>query len=163
LKFVRFARDSNLREIGNEAFCGTNFAIELPRKCEINSGFSLLGLLSVSISPENEVLAMESSLFFTKDRKSLIRYFGDQNEKSIPDSVEFIKTGCFTESTIENVTFSNFSRLKAIEKLSFSRSQLRIIRIPSSVEVIGTQCFSGCEDVGANKDLLCREILRINV
>lgn len=89
---------STLKRIGNNVFCA-----------------------SISkITSASDKFIVESHFLFSKDRKTLYRYLGDDKIVNIPESIEYIKGGAFSEKNIERVI------------------------IPYSLIGIGDNPFAGC-------------------
>jgi hypothetical protein len=72
---VTFETGSKLKEIGNKAFYRTNLAkIEIPSKCEVLTGGSLMGVKSVTISRENPFFAIGPLCYMYILSKLIYRY-----------------------------------------------------------------------------------------
>jgi hypothetical protein len=57
--------------------------------------------------------------------------------------------GVLRESSFSSISFESNSRLLRIESDAFSRSSLQSIVIPSSVEILGSSCFSECKSLSS--------------
>jgi hypothetical protein len=168
LREVIFERGSSLKEIGDFAFYklrGKIYEIELPEKCERLSGFSLLGIRRISIRNGNRFLAIENCLVTGSNGTELIRYFGDGSRVIVDNRIERISRGCFSlrgpeftnsvksfasadvGQSLYELIFEPDSKLQHIEREAFYVSAVRAIRIPSSVEFIGEECFLMCESL----------------
>jgi hypothetical protein len=63
----------------------------------------------------------------------------------IPSPIGFIASECFYDNLqLKFVVFENVSMLKRIEARAFSKTTLRSVDIPGSVEVLGESCILEC-------------------
>jgi hypothetical protein len=63
----------------------------------------------------------------------------------IPSRIEFIvPEGISACERLKSVVFENGSKLEQIDSRVFSKTGLKFVTIPGSVEVLGKECFSGC-------------------
>ena len=91
-----------------------------------------------------------SSLTFSKPAK--IKEFKDSafaytkiKEIEIPNSVQYLKTACFYQSSnITTITFEENSRLETIESNAFYQTPLQQITFPNKLLSIGEYSFYGC-------------------
>jgi len=108
--------------IGNAVFAGKELI-----KVAIPNGVAAIGaeafaknpLTSVSISADNPTYVIKDNFLLSKDEKSLILYFGSEENVTIPDGITTISPG------------------------AFSSKQLTGITIPDSVTVIGDREITG--------------------
>jgi hypothetical protein len=135
-----------LKEIGDYAFYGTNpKKIELPEKCEIISGLSLINVNRISICSGNPFLMTDKSFVKTRDNKILIRYFGDEEKIVIDKEVETISSGCFCNCNfVLEVLFESGSKLKYVGERAFEGTSIQTITITSNIRIIGNQSFFSC-------------------
>jgi hypothetical protein len=146
---MTFETGCEAREIGDWAFQESNVKkIEIPEKCEILNGSSLVGIESVTICRGNSFFILENNVMYSKDGKRLIRYFGGGNEFTIKKNVEIIGKECFShcESLCE-VRFETGCKVREIGRSAFCRSGLKSVKIPSSVEILGKSCFYWCKSL----------------
>ena len=62
----------------------------------------------------------------------------------IASSVEAINANCYKNcKSLEEVIFTNDSKLRHIGRNAFKKSGLKKIRIPREVETLGDECFEG--------------------
>jgi hypothetical protein len=93
---ITFEEESELREIGKWAFSNTHVSnLEIPPKCEILDGSSLMDVKSVTVSKENPFFVIEDSFLKSSDRKRLIRYMGREKRIVVKNEVEGIGEHCF--------------------------------------------------------------------
>jgi hypothetical protein len=146
---ITFETGSSLKEIGECAFRWTYLKrIELPKKCEIISGCSLVGVKEVSICNENPFFVQDELFLKSIDKKVLIRYNGDNSNIVIGHEVEIISVACFREySSLYAIIFESGSQLQRIEECAFRWTGVKMIQIPSSVEFIGANCFRQCHSL----------------
>jgi hypothetical protein len=152
---ITFENGSSLKEIGCYAFFMTSIKeIEIPAKCEILSGSSLIGIKEVNICSGNRFFVKDEGCIESSDKKTLLRYIREDEIIIVNQHVEIISAHCFTfVRSIQEIIFEEGSRLTRIEEYAFSRRNLKKIEIPSSVEFIGENCFSHCKS-------LCEVIFR---
>jgi hypothetical protein len=144
LKILRRVLDRNITKVMIPAD-----VCEIGEKC-----FHLCGsLCEVTFETGSKLQRIEKSAFSQTDLKKM----------TIPSSVEVIGESCFhscvslSEVTFEGkfshtvsdsqVTFETGSKLQRIEELAFWQTGLKKMTIPSSVEVIGENCFRLCESL----------------
>jgi hypothetical protein len=143
---VLFEEGSELKEIKGEAFLGSSVRkLEIPPKCEALNVNSLYRLNSLTVSKENPFFLVEDSFLKSSDRKRLMWYMGSEEKVVVKKEVEVIGEGCVWTrygEDLREVIFETESRLRRIEKGAFALTRLKAIIIPSSVEKIGTECFS---------------------
>jgi hypothetical protein len=145
LEEVTFERGSLLREIGEFAFSKTSVTkIEIPDKCEVLNGLSLIGVTEVSISRRNPFFIIDDSFLKSRDKKIVIRYLGNEEVVYINKDIEIIGSGCFyCRSSLRKVRFEWGTKLRIIDKYAF-RDSLERIRIPSNIKVIDELSISRC-------------------
>jgi hypothetical protein len=144
LREVKFAAGSQLQCIGKDAFsdCRIDTAV-LPaniRKID-PSAFSGKVWPIVKFDGPSRYLINEN--FVCLD-VSLLRSFGDAYTVVIPPQIEVIGCNAFARSESRNVQFESGSRLREIEREAFFCAKLKQFAVPSSVEIIGDQCFKFC-------------------
>jgi hypothetical protein len=88
---------TSLKEIGSFAFVETGIMnIDIPSKCEILNGHSLVGIKNITICNGNTFLITEESFVKSHDEKRLIQYFGSNEKIVIDRGIELIEKGCFS-------------------------------------------------------------------
>jgi hypothetical protein len=149
LRAVHFGCDSSLKEMCDYAFLLTRVKkIEIPRECEILIGSCLIGMNDVNICSGNRFFVKAESFIQSADKKTLLRYIGEDEIVIVNRNVERISDECFTLSqSIHEDIFEEGSSLIRIEEYAFSEMKLKKIEIPSSVEFIGENCFGKCQSL----------------
>jgi hypothetical protein len=149
---VTFESESSLKTIGDYAFETTNLKrFEIPNQCEITS-FSVIGVKEVVCRKENSMFVQEGLFIKSFDKKILIRYIEKRDYERIVvgAEVEIISRGCFMKcifKSLREFTFEFGSKLRCIEDHAFRWSGIKRIEIPSNVEFLGSNCFSGCKSL----------------
>jgi hypothetical protein len=131
LEEVRFEGGSRLRRIEREVFFSSGLrSVLIPACAEFVHGSGLIceKLDWVDIEVGNRYLVSESYFLRSFDGRGVIRYFGRDPFLLVPDGV-----GVLCESSFQEP-------FRGIP----SRTSLRRIVIPGSVEVIGTSAFENC-------------------
>ena len=84
---------------------------------------------------------------YTKDRKKLISYIGDDSIFTIPQCVEVIGERAFADRfKLEEISFPD--GLRCIENEAFIHcTKISRIDLPNSITSIGTRCFYGCANL----------------
>jgi hypothetical protein len=149
LSEVTFEPESLLKEVGDFAFFGCNVErIEIPEKCEIMSGLSLIDIKNISIRKGNRFFIIEDCSVKSANGKEMIRYFGFENRVVVNRVIERISAGCFHGyKSLNEVTFESDCELQCIGKEAFRWSGVKTIQIPSNVEIIGEGCFRQCQSL----------------
>ena len=90
---------------------------------------------------------------YTKDRKKLISYIGEDSKISIPQGVEVIGERAFSDrSNLVEILFPD--SLRCVEDEAFSNcTSLKRINLPNNVTNLGTRCFYGCTSLSEVKSL----------
>lgn len=127
-------------------------------------------LVSIEVEDDNEVYSAEGGVLFTKDKKNIVCYPAgkDENNYTIPDTVETIGYDCFAYcSNLKNVTIpesvlvieddafrsSGITGITIPESVvsigccAFMYSKLTSVTIPENVTSIGSAAFSDCPDL----------------
>jgi hypothetical protein len=145
LSILEFDSESSLKEIEDYAFLHSHLKrIEIPKKCERMSGLSLIGVKEVSVCKGNAFFVEDEPFIKSYDKKVLIRYLKKDSKIVIDREIEEISRGCFHGCKFISVAeFESGSQLRCIEESAFAETGLKKIEIPSSVEFIGKNCFSG--------------------
>jgi hypothetical protein len=146
---VTFESQSQLRELGNWIFVGSSVkSIELPPKCEILTGLSLLELESIRVTEDAAILTVKNNFVINTKSNALIRYLGHSAHIIIESFIESIAEGCFGDCrAVRKVTFESGSKLREIGNEVFCWAGLESILIPNSVERIGHGCFCLCKSI----------------
>ncbi len=84
---------------------------------------------------------------YTKDRKKLISYIGDDSIFTIPQCVKVIGERAFADRfKLEEISFPD--GLRCIENEAFIHcTKISRIDLPNSITSIGTRCFYGCANL----------------
>ena len=143
LTTVFFAEDSQLKEIGDQAFyqCSSLISIDLPDTV-ISMGdgvfYNCTNLTSIDI-PDSVISIGKSFLTGCGNLTSII----------IPKGVETIGNSAFSRCyNLTTITFEEGSQLKTIGNVAFSDcSNLTSIDIPECVESIGEKAFYNCANL----------------
>ncbi len=87
---------------------------------------------------------IEDLALYTKDRKKLISYIGEDSKISIPQGVEVIGERAFSDrSNLVEILFPD--SLRCVEDEAFSNcTSLKRINLPNNVTNLGTRCFYEC-------------------
>jgi hypothetical protein len=139
---VVFESNSQLKEIGDSAFCESRIGvIRIPCSVEnIGDGCFCVcsSLCEVVFEFDSQLRKIGSAAF----SGSVIRSI------RIPSNVESFGHHCFWRcNSLCEVVFESDSRLKEIGDSAFLNSGLKTFRIPSNVEKIGERCFARCESL----------------
>ena len=141
LKDVVFAKSMNLKTIGNAAFGKTAITdIKIPNSVEtIGRGafVECSELASCTFEEMSKVKTIDVSAF-----QKCVKL----KEIVIPKSVETLGgfKGC---TSLADITFQAGSKLKTISNQAFMESGIKGIKLPKSVETIGTLAFYDCKDL----------------
>lgn len=102
----------------------------------------LIVAISLTQVPVPEVQAITND--FRMDGNTLIKYTGNSENVTIPDTVERISTEAFADN--EKLTFLTIPEsVTKIENSAFLNcTALKSLKIPDSVKEIGKSAFSGC-------------------
>jgi hypothetical protein len=143
LRSVEFEAKSELKELREHVFMHLNLArFEIPAKCEILTGPSLVGIKSVSVSRENPFFVIEDEFLLTSDGKRAIRYLGSESRILIKKEIEVIGEACFTLNEFVNeIVFEEESELRKIERFAFSWTKIAKLEIPSKCEMLNGSSF----------------------
>jgi hypothetical protein len=148
---ISFESDSRLARVESYAFCYSELeSIVIPRGVHYVAGSAFLGCsgLSILMQSENESIAFEDEFFVSFDRRTLIRYVGNEESVIIPRSVEAIAADCFCCcGSLSSIFFESDPLLKRIESKAFHLSALESITIPRTTEFISGSAFSAVENV----------------
>jgi hypothetical protein len=127
---------SGVTYIGTFAFADNQLtSVTIPSGVTYIGTFAFVGnkLTDVTVDSGNTKYAAENDFLMSKDKKSLISYFGSSKSVTIPDSVT------------------------KIEDYAFAYTQLTSVSIGNSVTTIGYQAFAGTQltsvTIGANVTL----------
>lgn len=141
---LKFQKNSQLEKIEKFAFFKISIeSIEIPSQVkELGEGLFRVAskLNKVRVSPENQIFCS------LEDNYDCLIY-GVNNIKSVivPSSIEHICNYAFDGcEKLKKIEIQNDSKLKTINKESFSFTSIDKIRIPSQVELIGYGAFSFC-------------------
>ncbi|KAK8872116.1 hypothetical protein M9Y10_007875 [Tritrichomonas musculus] len=153
---LKFQKNSQLEKIEKFAFFKISIeSIEIPSQVkELGEGLFRVAskLNKVRVSPENQIFcSLEDKIIFKKTKVEQDNYdcliYGVNNIKSVivPSSIEHICNYAFDGcEKLKKIEIQNDSKLKTINKESFSFTSIDKIRIPSQVELIGYGAFSFC-------------------
>jgi hypothetical protein len=146
---------SELREIGSLAFHSTGldhlafmgFALA-GKRIETASRIIWFGTGIMRWSEEFVFIVVENSTLMSPKRDIAVRYLGCDEVVSIGRVVKCIYEDCFEFcKTIHELSIEKGCRLHSIGKAAFIMSSLRKIRIPGTVEYIGSRCFWNCRSL----------------
>ncbi|EAY06622.1 surface antigen BspA-like [Trichomonas vaginalis G3] len=147
LQSINIGPESQLVSIESCAFRDTCLErIYLPSNLSYikeDAFYNVLVFHEIVCSSENNNYHSESGVLYNKAKTLIILCF-DKNITSfiMPDTVNSLTQSCFSNTMIENITFS--PNLKTIPSLSFSGSHLINVTIPDSVTSLGDSVFSNC-------------------
>jgi hypothetical protein len=70
------------------------------------------------------------------------------NRLWLPSPIKFISSESISENeSIQSVVIENMSELECIETKAFEKTNLQLIILPASVEVLDAECFSSCSSL----------------
>jgi hypothetical protein len=165
---ITFEPGSRLREIQKWSFsvCDSLRAICLPASVEVLDGraFVFSPLQEIRIEPGNRFFRVSGPFLLDYDGVFIVRYFGSENEVTIPSEIDTLGVCSFSCCSISGVRFDSTSKLRLTENeaLSFC-GKLQSIAIPSSVEILDCYCFSGCAALQAVSFEADSQLFRIGV
>jgi hypothetical protein len=149
LSSVTFESGAQLSQLEFSAFwnCPSLLSICIPASVE-SVDFSVLHWFSirdVSVEEANRSLRMTGSFLLDFAGGSLIRSCGDAPEVAIPNAVEVLASYSFGPSdSLVSVAFEPVCRVSLIDSRAFYHcSSLASICVPSSVGILGKECFCG--------------------
>jgi hypothetical protein len=88
---------------------------------------------------------MQNDFLVGIPEQRLIRYFGSDNDITIPRDIVILGKYCLSEcSSLTSVSFADGSKLKEIEHCAIFGTDLSMFHIPASVERICGSAFGGC-------------------
>lgn len=102
-------------------------------------------LKAINVDENNKNFSSVDGVLFNKEKTELYQYpiAKEGSEYTVPEGVEYIGWGAFEYTTLAEITFPE--SLKVIDKGAFwPAHNLRSIHLPSKVESIAVDAFSGC-------------------
>ena len=137
---VEFTSDSNLRIIGEGAFCLTTIkSFSIPKSVTLISqeAFSYSNISTLSFPADSLLETIGQKAFMSTSIKSL----------TIPSNVSFIGAFSFVNCmSLEKVEISKNNRvLKKLEKELFYDSGIKTLSISPHITTIGESCFKNCQ------------------
>lgn len=149
LEHVFFRNNPSLKQIGRGcfAFCSlTSFSLPPSVKSIGGGAFTQCPMLNFVISANNSLFTICNDLLLSSNKRVCYGQIGCSSEIFVPDCVENISDGCFSDSqTLSFVHFGEDSSLKRIGAEAFYGSSIQRITIPKDVGVLGKKCFEGCQ------------------
>ncbi len=133
----------------NRGFGGlyTNTSIIIVKNAEAKAKLDTklsTGYMSNKIFASETIKVSENDVR-SADEKTLIRYYGTEEDVKIADGIEKIGLSCFGyNSTIKTI---DFNQVTSIGNSAFENSSLTTLTIPETIEEIGEDSFSGCSDL----------------
>ncbi len=144
LETINFS--DNLKSIGAEFIAGSAQveSLILPKSLtDISSkAFCDSNLKSVTIDSDNPSYMSFNNTVYTLDMTKIIAYLGQDDSFYIPDSVTEIADYSFSNSNVEEVTFTD--SLERIGDNAFSMSNISTAILPESLKYLGESAFEGC-------------------
>ena len=141
LRSVMFPNDSQLREIGNEAFyeCESLQSIAIPDSVTIIGGYTFddcSNLESVLFSDQSCLQRIKCCAFYGCYLQAI----------TIPNSVTELGVYAFARcSKLKAVTFAEYSSIQTINRFTFNKCRsLQFINIPTTVTTIVWNAFARC-------------------
>jgi hypothetical protein len=141
LQKLTFEPGSNLKEIEDCAVsCHPDLKVEIPPKCEILHGNSVL-TKNLTVSKEHPFFVFEDSFLMTRDRKTLIRYYGRAMHLIIKKEVEVLGNECFGYDDTREIEFEAGSMLREIQSRAFCMSLKKGVELPPRCEFVSGSVF----------------------
>lgn len=164
----------NITSVGESAFenCTSLESITIAKGLTALDESAFLGchkINSITVSTYNTALCTESGALFTKDKSTLIKYFGQEREFAVPLETKVIaKEAFFGNQTLTSVIISSnvsvinesafegcsilmyldlssCTELKTISKRAFyGCANLLELSLPACLEAIEERAFNGC-------------------
>lgn len=144
---------SNIKNIGSNSFYNNRLtSINLPSNLEFIGGGAFSGnLIEGSLEIPLNVLTIGDSAFYNNNINNLIinnvDYIGSSSFQFnsisnliIPSSVKTLRTACFSDNNIENLTILS-NKINEIPNNAFSNNNISMVNVPSSIKVIGDSAF----------------------
>lgn len=167
VKFLTFAKDSAVEEIGENAFSNCYLKmIEFPKSVRILNDMSLSVLCDITVDKGNKYLMMNNDKYLYRKypfqllkgnrwvksiliRESVTYVLGFAFHNNIrltsvrfPPSIKRIGEASFQNCIyIRKVTFAAPSQLEVIEDASFAGTEIKTLTIPAKVRKIGKWAF----------------------
>ena len=102
-------------------------------------------LLNLEIDESNPTYKSENKYIYSKDGKTIIRYYGYDKEIEIMEGIENIGIEAFYYKQLTKVILP--LSLKNIGENAFGYDLLTDIEIPKNVEMIGSSAFNSCSSI----------------
>lgn len=136
------------RQIGSISNCPELTDIEFGKSMDMYSEFYIKNcpkLTSFKVKESNKSFICINGCIYTKDLKEFVKCPPGLKECEILSGVEILRRSCFSYGNIENVIIPE----GVIEiKDSFNNCEnLKSIKLPESLQIIGYQCFLGCTEL----------------
>lgn len=142
LERIELSVNSNLNKIERDAFIGsklTSFYVPENVDSIAPSAFHTRSLKFFDISPLNKHFKQSSGALI-KDGSTLVTFLEQQTHVIVPNEVTSISKNC-TQLITKVITFENNSTISRLSDWSFASCGIEKITIPSSVKVLGKNCF----------------------
>jgi hypothetical protein len=152
---ITFEPGSKVRQIWGETFTGCESlkSLYIPASVEkiSGSGFVTYRRIQIEIESGNPFFRVVGDFVMDSNSQKIVRYFGNDSEIDIPDSVETIGEDSFSNCrSAVHFLFGVNSKLSSIEYRSFTEcGLLQSIYIPSLVTQIPDWCFHLCRSLRA--------------
>jgi hypothetical protein len=100
----------------------------------------------ITVEDGNQFFRIEEDFLWNIDEFAIVRYLGSSPEIQINPEIRELSRFCFSFCRFSCVVFESESELDRICESAFEKcSSLKSICIPSTVTVIGRQCFINCK------------------
>jgi hypothetical protein len=142
---ISFESGSQLERIESRAFSLSELkSIAVPQTVTFIHGSAFSGLDDVSVSFErgNKSFVINQGFILSRDRRTLIAYFGSDELAVIPQYIEVLGPSCFSSNvSLATVSFEDRCRVRRIESLAFRFCLLSSITVPRSVTFVDGSAF----------------------
>ena len=99
----------------------------------------------IAIKNQSPNYIVNKDVLYTKDGRTIVAYWGEQKQFTVPDHVIYIANGCFSNArNLENIFVPQ--GVESIGRMAFVDCySLKSLDLPKSVNFIGESAFWGCE------------------
>jgi hypothetical protein len=143
---VRFAAESKLQYMGKEAFSQCRLkTVFLPGSVtEIDPRAFSAEVWPILKFEGSSPLLVKGGFVSSPDSMTILKCLSGAKTIEVPAHIEVIGRKAFDACYLHTVIFASGSRLREIGEEAFFHSDLSVITVPSSVEILGDRCFEKC-------------------